>query len=99
MKDSYIMKDIWRYNLVPWKKVLAHIILKPDKSETVVYRCSVKKVLLKILQNSQENMVQVFSCEFGEILKNTFFIEHLWWLLLKGALMQIWKSSSMFGSI
>ena len=25
---------------------------------------------------------QVFSCEFCEILKNTFFTEHLWWLLL-----------------
>ena len=23
-------------------------------------------------------MAQVFSCEFGEILKNTFFIAHLW---------------------
>ena len=25
---------------------------------------------------------QVFSCEFWEIFKNTFFIEYLWWLLL-----------------
>ena len=24
----------------------------------------------------------MFSCEFCEISKNTFFIEHLWWLLL-----------------
>ena len=24
----------------------------------------------------------MFSCEFCEIPKNTFFIEHLWWLLL-----------------
>ena len=24
----------------------------------------------------------MFSCEFYEITKNTFFIEHLWWLLL-----------------
>ena len=28
-------------------------------------------------------MGQVFSCEFSEIL-NTFFIEHLQWLILKG---------------
>ena len=27
-------------------------------------------------------MEQVFSCEFCEISKNTFFMEHLWWLLL-----------------
>ena len=28
-------------------------------------------------------MAQVFSFKFCEISKNTFFIEHLWWLLLK----------------
>ena len=42
-----------------------------------------KKVLLQISQNSQEKpvpetMAQVFSCEFYEISKNTFFTEHLW---------------------
>ena len=26
----------------------------------------------------KETLAQVFSCEFCEILKNTFFIEHLW---------------------
>ena len=26
----------------------------------------------------KENLVQVFSCEFCEISKNTFFTEHLW---------------------
>ena len=31
----------------------------------------------------KETLVQVFSCEFCEISKNTFFTEHLWWLLLK----------------
>ena len=54
----------------------------------VVQKCSVKKLFLEILQNSQENtcarasfliklkketLVQVFSCEFCEISKNTFF--------------------------
>ena len=52
---------------------------------------SVKKVFLEISQNSLENtvpktwnfikketQVQVFSCEFYEISKNTFFTEHLW---------------------
>ena len=27
-------------------------------------------------------LAQVFSCELCEISKNTFFTEHLWWLLL-----------------
>ena len=30
----------------------------------------------------KETLAQVFSCEFYEISKNSFFIEHLWWLLL-----------------
>ena len=30
----------------------------------------------------KETLVQVFSCEFCEISKSTFFIEHFWWLLL-----------------
>ena len=30
----------------------------------------------------KETLAQVFSCEFCEIFKNTFFIEHPWWLLL-----------------
>ena len=55
-------------------------------SEAVARRCSVKKVFLKISQNLQENtfarvsflikiqaLVQVISCEFCEISKNTFF--------------------------
>ena len=30
----------------------------------------------------KETLAQVFSCEFYEISKNTFFIEYLWWLRL-----------------
>ena len=67
-----------------------------EDEEAVVRRCFVKKVFLKIPQNSQENtcardsfliklqalacnfikketLAQVFSCEFCEISKNTFF--------------------------
>ena len=71
------------------------------KTEAVAWRCSVKKMFLKILQNSHEalaskpfflrrpatlirpgacnliridTLTQVFSCEFCEIFKNTFFI-------------------------
>ena len=34
------------------------------------------------LSVKKETQAQVFSCEFCEISKNTFFTEHLWWLLL-----------------
>ena len=51
---------------------------------TVARSCPVKKVFLKISQNSQENTqacnfikketeAQVFSCEFSKIFNNTFF--------------------------
>ena len=34
------------------------------------------------VRKKRETLAQVFSCEFCESSKNTFFIEHLWWLLL-----------------
>ena len=40
-------------------------------TEAGVRICSSKSVFLKILQNSQ-----VFSCEYYETFKNTFFREH-----------------------
>ena len=56
-------------------------------TSSIHHWCSVKKVFLQILQNSRENtcarvacnfikkeaLAQVFSCEFCEISKNTFF--------------------------
>ena len=49
-----------------------------------------QSIVLKTLQASvsacnfikKETLAQVFSCEFCEIFKSTFFIEHLRWLLL-----------------
>ena len=56
--------------------------------EAVVQTCSVKKVFLKILLNSQENTcarlsflrtpAQVLFCEICKVFKNTFFTEHVW---------------------
>ena len=69
-------------------------------TEAATKRCSVNKLFLKILQNSQKNtfvrvsffnevsglrpatllkktLAQVFSYEFCEIFKNTFFTKHL----------------------
>ena len=53
----------------------------------VTRRCSVKKVFLKISQNSpaprpetfiqEDILAQVFSCEFCKIFKNTFFYKTL----------------------
>ena len=52
-------------------------------SEAVAQTCSIRQVLLEILQYSQKNtcarvsiietLTQVFSCEFFEISKNTFY--------------------------
>ena len=36
----------------------------------------------KQLFANKETPTQVFSCEYCEVFKNSFFIEHLWWLLL-----------------
>ena len=33
-------------------------------------------------KDTKEAPTQVFSCEYYEIFKNTFFTEHLWWPLL-----------------
>ena len=58
--------------------------------EVVVRRSSVKKVFLEISQTSQENTCASDSffnkVEFCEVSKNSFFIEHLRWLLLYYAL-------------
>ena len=64
-------------------------------AEVVVQRCSVKKVFLEILSNSQENTWarvsfliscrlwhRCFPVNFAKFLRTPFFMEHLWWLLL-----------------
>ena len=66
-------------------------ILEPSSVMLLQHRrSSAKKVFLKTSQNSQKNTCarvsssQVFSCEFCEIFKNTFFLkEHLCWLFLR----------------
>ena len=63
--------------------------------EAVVQRCSFKKVLFEIPQNSQENTSaapatvlkkrlwhRFFPLKFAKILRVSFFIEHLRWLLI-----------------
>ena len=42
-------------------------------------RCSLKKGETPVPESlfNKESLIQVFSCEFCEIFKNTFFTEHL----------------------
>ena len=59
-----------------------------DGLEAVVWKCSVKKVFLNFSQSSQENSCRhqenrCFPVNFANFLITSFFIEHLWWLLLK----------------
>ena len=69
-----------------------HLCISYSRHRTSHQRCSIRKAFLEISHNSQENtcarvffnkvtgltLAQVFSCEFWEISKNTFFTEHLW---------------------
>ena len=43
----------------------------------------IKKETLACNFIKKETLAQVFSCESCVISENTFFTEHLWWLLLK----------------
>ena len=62
------------------------------KVEVVIQRCFVKNVFLMIFhrktfvpeskQVNKVDVMQVLSCEYCEIFKNTFFVEHLRWLPL-----------------
>ena len=42
----------------------------------------------------KETLAQVFSCAFCEIIKNTFFTEHVWTIASKSI-----SSSFLFGSL
>ena len=81
-------------------KILIHLLALLTEADS--QRCSVIKVFLKVLQNSQghtcarvcnfikeQTLAQVFFCEFCQIFKNTFFIKHLRWLFLY----LLWKQS------
>ena len=37
--------------------------------------------------------MQVFSCEHCEIFKNSFFIEHIWWLLDSRSPSKLWQKN------
>ena len=71
-----MMKPILTWNINPYIKIRRTRSSRPD---------------LEILQNSQENTCARVSIliQFCEISKNTFFTEHLRWLLLKNKRIKI----------
>ena len=65
-------------------------------SEAVVWSCSVKNVLLKILQNSLVfTLAQEFPVNFAKFWRKLFFIKHLQWLLLAFAPIEISYSNTV----
>ena len=83
-------------------KCFSKNIPEKQEEEAVVQRCSVKKVFLKISQNSQENScARLFlnkedSCtseKLEKFLRTSFFTEHLRWLRL---FPQIYLSFAIF---
>ena len=60
-------------------KMSAFLCLVSINNRSSHQRCSVKKKCSGLACNfvKKETLAQVFSCEFYEISKNTFFTEHL----------------------
>ena len=81
------------------------------QSKSVVQRCSVKKVCLKISRNSQKNTCarvpflvkllkkrlwhRCFPVNFAKSLRTPFFTEHLRWLLLDGPINNEYNSLTL----
>ena len=64
-----------------YKKVFLEISQNSQKN--ICARASFLIKLQALNFTKKETLAQVFSCEFCESSKNTFFFaEHLWWLLL-----------------
>ena len=75
-----------------WVKILE--ILKSSRSQMLLKIGVFENRLQACNFIKKVTLAQVFSSEFYEIFKNTLFIKHLWWLLLKAC-----KSFSLFYSI
>ena len=63
-----------------YKKVFLEISQNSQKN--ICARASFLIKLQALNFTKKETLAQVFSCEFCEISKNTFFTEHFRWLLL-----------------
>ena len=87
--DSYQtrpMRRIYRNYYKEFGSMYCEIEIRFDSCGSSHQKRSIKKMFLKTLQNYQGNTcdrgTQVFSSEFCENFKNTFFAAYLWWPLL-----------------
>ena len=68
-------------------------------AEAVVQRCFIKRVLKNFTVITGKHLcwsfflINVFSCEYCKIFENSFFIKHLWWLLLVWTLISFFYNS------
>ena len=86
--DVYLPRTIFCY--VELEKILE---ISQNLRENTCARISFLIKLQAEARNfiKKETLAQVFSCEFCEISKNTFFTEHLRWLLLNQDLCKVAK--------
>ena len=78
--EHCLQKYGWRALFVRYRKSCREIFCKNDVLENFVKLNG--KHLCQILSLKKKTPTQVFFCEFCEIFKNIFFIEHLWNLRL-----------------
>ena len=67
--------------VVVWRCSIEKVFLEISQNSQE-NTCARASFLIK-LQALAETLAQAFSCEVCEISENTYFTEHLWWLLLK----------------
>ena len=87
LKNCQTMK---MYFTMMGKVMVMVMMMKTIMTEAIAWRCSQKFRRIHkcprvsfLISYRPKSLAQLFSCEFCEISKNTFFTEHLRWLLLK----------------
>ena len=77
ISENFDIKHLrWsKIDLSKEKKILRKVTLRI--SEVVAWRCSVKREKYKKVTGRQHReCLQLFSCKFCQVSKNTFFVEH-----------------------
>ena len=92
----WILQGFWEHLFyTPYLSVFSPNVGKCGKnadqnnSEYRHFLCSVLLLIPMLLLIPRMPLAQVFSCEFCEISVNTFFTEHLRWLLLSNKIRKI----------
>ena len=89
-KQGESRKKVNRYNSLPkeaviqWCSVKKVFLKRSQISREITCARASFLINLQLACNfiKKTDSAQVFYCEFRDIFKNTFFTEHLWWLLL-----------------